>query len=193
MLRPMLPGSDTYGLSETLWGKVPLEYIFGYHDRNYGVGLIDNFTGFGRVGPNLTSSLAYYSGNGIVYRSFELVGGTVGGRHFGQPGSGGASRRDRVDDRHQRPRPGFNPGGRDPHGVGEYRPVRPHPEHCPGELYFEAYFKVSSITTAIYDCFVGLAGSGFRDGVAVDGIRHSRDRPRRSGAGLVAVGARRFS
>ena len=29
-----------------------------------------------------------------------------------------------------------------------------------GELYFEAYFKVSSDTTAIYDCFVGLAGSG---------------------------------
>ena len=44
--RPELPGSNLYGLTEALWGKIPRDMIFGFQDRNVGIGHYDDFLKF---------------------------------------------------------------------------------------------------------------------------------------------------
>jgi len=155
-LRPMLPGSDTYGPSIGLWGKMPLEYIFGYTDRNYGTGLIDDLVGFGPT-VAVATNVGHYTSNGVAYKSFEqnstsIAGGAVAGGAVALT----ATATDNDDVNLQ-----AGGGATCPFGV------------VPGThntLLFEARFKISSVTASIANFFVGLAGAGacVTDGIISD-------------------------
>jgi len=158
MLRPQLGGTfETYGLSNALWSNVPLEYIFGFKDRSYGLGLIDNFVSLGQAAA-LSSSLGRYVSNGIAYRSYELFGGTsAAGISAKTPAAarpGGIVLGTSTSDNDEC---SLQAGSIS--ATGSIVPFAMVPD-THNDLYFECSFKVSSITTAIYSMFVGLAGTG---------------------------------
>jgi len=65
---------DIFGLSESLWGNYPIDWIFGLKDQDYGWGVFDSFKNWGIV-EALSSSLGIYCSEGNTYRSFEVAGG----------------------------------------------------------------------------------------------------------------------
>ena len=67
--------NDLFGPSETLWGDVPLDYIFGFKDRNIGWGVRDDFTNYA-LDIAIASNVGYPTSEGNVYRTFESVGGS---------------------------------------------------------------------------------------------------------------------
>jgi hypothetical protein len=148
MLRPGLFENDTYGLSNALWGKVPLEYIFGFSDRRCGIGLIDDFVGFGESSA-VSSNVGRYNSNGIAYRTWEETSGIVTpsaayGGTIALEGDSGATDNDCA---------AIQAGG------GTMCPFAVIPGTS-GSLFFEARFKVSSVAASIGNFFVGLGGSG---------------------------------
>lgn len=156
MLRPSLPDTSLDGLSNTLWANVPLEYIFGFSDRNAGIGLIDDFVGFGPTAA-VASNVGRYASNGVAYKSFEENSTSIAG----SAAAGGvvaltATNTDNDDVNIQ-----AGGGATCPFGVvpGTH-----------GTLFFEARFKVNSVAASIANFFVGLAGAGacVTDGIISD-------------------------
>lgn len=66
MNRPEIPGSNPKGLSSLLWQGVPTDMIFGFGDRGVGIGLFDDFVGFGKT-TAAASNVERYASNGITY------------------------------------------------------------------------------------------------------------------------------
>ena len=68
---PTISGQgDVFGLSNLLWGDLPLDMIFGRRDRNFGWGVFDDFSNFSLVTP-ISSGVAYYQSEGNFYRTYE--------------------------------------------------------------------------------------------------------------------------
>ena len=74
--RAIGPGGDIFGLSQSLWGNVPLD-LLATRDRNIGWMAGDDFTNFGVGGTILTSNLGWYNSEGNSYRTFEALGGST--------------------------------------------------------------------------------------------------------------------
>jgi hypothetical protein len=72
---------DIFGLSENLWGNAPIDYILGFHERDDGWAVFDDFKNFGIGGPALASAVGYYQSEGNSYRSYECVGGLYTSGH----------------------------------------------------------------------------------------------------------------
>ncbi len=63
-----------FGLSQNLWGQVPLEFLQGYwQDRDEGWMRGDDFTNFA-ADAAISSSVGYYKSEGNDYKSFEVRG-----------------------------------------------------------------------------------------------------------------------
>jgi hypothetical protein len=70
----MAPGADIAGLSQTLWGEVPLDRMAWDRDTGWMAG--DDFSNFAADSAAVASSLGYYNSEGNGYNSFELKGGS---------------------------------------------------------------------------------------------------------------------
>ena len=72
---PTISGQgDVFGLSNLLWGDLPLDMIFGRRQRDVGWGVFDDFTNYCLpVVP--ASSYGYPTSEGNQYRSFEVNNG----------------------------------------------------------------------------------------------------------------------
>ncbi|MCE5269513.1 MAG: hypothetical protein LLG00_16680 [Planctomycetaceae bacterium] len=162
MEQPKLPigtavdSQGGYGLSPAVWANMPIAHIFS-GQKDYGVGLLDNFVSLGLVTALGTSRAAYVS-DGIVYRSYELVGGSsaagvsaktaAAARPGGIVLTTGGSADDQV---------AIQAGA-----ITASANIVPF-SLIPGtskDLAFECYFKVSSVAADTFDFFLGLAGSG---------------------------------
>lgn len=76
MIFPRMTGSDIFTLSQSLWGGIKPEMIFGMRDRQYGWGVRDDFTNLGLV-TAISSGVAYYQSEGNFYRSYEERSGST--------------------------------------------------------------------------------------------------------------------
>ena len=61
---------DLFGLSDTIWNDVPMDYIFGLGDRNYGWGVRDDFEHLS-LATAISTGVAYYQSGNNYYRTYE--------------------------------------------------------------------------------------------------------------------------
>jgi hypothetical protein len=69
MESPYLIGQEGRGLSPVLWQNFPVDHIFGPEKMAYGVGLMDDFNGFGPCGA-ISTVTAWFVSNGIAYLGY---------------------------------------------------------------------------------------------------------------------------
>jgi hypothetical protein len=147
------PEADTYGLSDVLWNGMIREKLFGpAADPNYGIGLFDDFIGFGICSP-LSTSTTYFQSNGITYLGYNDA--TVVPTAAAVPAAGNVDhgvinlQADTTD----------NDAAVIQAGSGTMTPFNVIYGYAK-ELVFETRFKVSAITKACTDIFIGLGGTG---------------------------------
>ena len=180
--RPSMPGSDVFGLSDTLWGDLPLDIILAQRDRNFGWGVFDDFSTYGSSGA-METSLGHFVSEGNQYRTFEYKGAaaqmiipdTTGYytvptgfpilSPLGQTLQAAAT---------IIPTPGqltFTPAAASDQGQIQMGgstatlnslPFTPYPKTSmvPMSVYFECRIKLSALATGATTFFVGLAGVG---------------------------------
>ena len=184
--RPVLAGGDVFGLSDSLWGDVPLDFIFGCRDRNIGWGLKDDFTSYGYTAA-LQTSLGLYNSEGNQYRTFEYMGSaqqsiipsdTIYTVPTGFPiltpqgqksAHGGTTELFAAGSTIWTPgQLVFTPTAENdqcqiqagPYGAaGNVCPFHVYPGRS-GNLYFECRLKFSALATGFTTFFIGLAGTG---------------------------------
>jgi len=138
--RPQIPGGDTYGLTNALWAKMPLDMIFGFKDRNVGFGFFDDFEYFCPttvVGP---------------YKFLATDGG-ITQLQIADTAEGTAGARGAMTIT-------FDAGAAYDEGFIQRGAGLSAPYKFDHDLCFEARFKVSAITAAKWSMFLGLTEVG---------------------------------
>ena len=159
------PNNDTKGLSDNLWKDIIREKAFGRMNSEYGIGLCDDFLGFGATAA-ISTAACWFTSNGINYKGYIDSDGAVLPGTATDPGIGVAV-------------PSTTPAV-DANGVGV---VILTPDNDAGDsvvlqaggglmmpfnvihataglLVFETRFKVSSIVASSTNLFIGLGGTG---------------------------------
>jgi hypothetical protein len=159
--RPELPGNNPKGLSNALWANIPTDLIFGCKDKGVGIGLYDDFDGFGPCGA-ISSTAGWFQSNGINYLAYidgdagvmatpgvnVAVPTTTPAVDANGPGVIILTPDDDADDAVV-----LQAGG------GVQMPFNVI-QATAGLLVFETRFKVSAITASCTDLFIGLGGTG---------------------------------
>ncbi len=165
--RPELPGSNTRGLSNALWGDMPLDFILSHKHSGVGVGMFDDFTSFGGI---LASTDGAYHSEGNYYLSQQTASCTIipvaatPTPASVAPTSYGAIAitADTTD--------GSTCGIA--WGASLVSPYHAAPfaviPGISGDMVFEARFRVNSITAARFNFFIGLCGQAATLPVAAD-------------------------
>jgi len=154
------PAVDELGLTSALWGKMPLDRIFGLQDARSGVGVYDDFVGFGGTLSTNTGEyfsqgnryIAYQTANSLLTNvAFTPTPASVAPTSYGAICLGGTAA---INDNDEI---AMQWGGHEltPYGSFPFSVI----PGMSGDLVFECRIKVASIAVDIGNFFIGLAGA----------------------------------
>jgi hypothetical protein len=154
------PNTDTTGLTDSLWRGMIRERLFCPWDRQLGVGMFDDFIGFG--GALSTNDGQYFTRTGR-YISYQTASTFIVPVAFSPtpasvaPTSRGAIKFSPTSGVADNDIMSLQWGGQlaTPYGCFPFSMI---PSYS-GDLVFEARIKTSSVTASIGDIFIGLAGA----------------------------------
>lgn len=156
------PNAPAVALSDSLWSGIIREKVFGRNiDRQYGIGLCDDFNAFGPCAA-ISTAAAWFQSNGISYLGYiDSDAGVMAtpGIHVAVPtttpavDANGPSAIVLTPDNDDNDCVILQAGG----GVQTpFNVIRA----TAGLLVYETRFKVSAITASCTDLFIGLGGTG---------------------------------